>query len=125
MAAVARGAGLIEKHFTLDKNMEGPDHKASLDPTELKAMVEAIRAVELTLGDGIKGPRPSEIKNKAAARKSIVAATFIKEGDFFTEENLTVKRPGNGLSPMRWEEVLGGKATRNYEPDELIQWPEK
>lgn len=125
LAATALGATVIEKHFTLDRNMDGPDHRASLEPNELKAMVDGIERVAVSLGSTEKTVTPSEQKNKFVARKSIVAATFIKEGDFFTEENLTVKRPGNGLSPMRWEEVLGGKATRNYEPDELIQWPEK
>jgi len=120
IAAVARGATLIEKHFTLDKTMEGPDHKASLDPAELKAMVQAIRAVELTLGDGIKGPRPSEIKNKAVARKSIVAATDIKIGQVLTESDLSVKRPGDGQSPFKFWDILSKPASRNYKAGELI-----
>jgi N-acetylneuraminate synthase len=120
IAAVARGATLIEKHFTLDKNMEGPDHKASLNPIELKSMVQAIRSVELTLGDGIKGPRPSEIKNKAAARKSLVAARNISVGQKITEDDLAVKRPGNGNSPYRFWEVQGKVATKNYMVGDLI-----
>jgi N-acetylneuraminate synthase len=120
IAAVARGATLIEKHFTLDKHMEGPDHKASLEPSELKAMVSAIRNVELAIGDGVKGPRPSEIKNKAIARKSLVAAKDIAEGEMFTEENLQVKRPGNGLSPYNFWELLGQKSTASYQEGELV-----
>ena len=120
VAAVARGAILIEKHFTLDKGMEGPDHKASLDPLELKEMVQAIRAVELALGDGIKGPRPSEIKNKIAARKSLVAARNISMGQKITEDDLAVKRPGNGDSPYRYWEVQGKVATKNYKAGDLV-----
>jgi N,N'-diacetyllegionaminate synthase len=120
IAAVAMGATIIEKHFTLDKNMEGPDHKASLEPDELKAMVRAIRNVEKALGNGIKKPSPSELKNKPIARKSIVAARNIQKGETFTEENLTVKRPGMGISPMRWDEVIGRKAKRDYKVDEVI-----
>lgn len=120
IAAVARGATLIEKHFTLDKNMEGPDHKASLNPIELKSMVQAIRSVELTLGDGIKGPRPSEIKNKVAARKSLVAARNISAGQKITEDDLAVKRPGNGNSPYRFWEVQGKVANKNYMAGDLI-----
>ena len=122
IAAVAMGATVIEKHFTLNKNMEGPDHKASLEPDELKAMVQAIRNIEKALGNGIKKPSPSELKNKPVARKSIVAAKDIKEGEKFTEENLTAKRPGTGISPMRWDEVIGRKAGRDYNIDELISW---
>ena len=122
IAAVAVGATVIEKHFTLDRNMEGPDHKASLEPNELKAMVSAIRNVEKAVGgDGTKHVSESEKKNIAIARKSIVAACDIKAGEVFTEENLTVKRPGNGISPMRWEEVFGQKAKRNFSEDELIE----
>jgi N,N'-diacetyllegionaminate synthase len=121
IAAVAMGATVIEKHFTLDRNMEGPDHKASLEPDELKAMVTAIRNVEVAMGDGEKKPSESEIKNIAVARKSIIAKTNIKAGDIFTEENITVKRPGHGISPMRWYDVLGQKAKRNFEEDELIE----
>ena len=122
IAAVALGASVIEKHFTLDRNMEGPDHKASLEPDELKAMVSAIRNIEKAVGgDGTKHVSESERKNIAIARKSIVAACDIKEGEVFTEQNLTVKRPGNGISPMRWEEVLGQKAKKNFNEDELIE----
>ena len=122
IAAVALGATVIEKHFTLDRNMEGPDHKASLEPEELKAMVSAIRNIEKAVGgDGTKHVSDSEKKNIAIARKSIVAACDIKAGELFTEQNLTVKRPGNGISPMRWEEVLGQKAKRNFNEDELIE----
>lgn len=122
IAAVALGATLIEKHFTLDRNMEGPDHKASLEPDELKAMVSAIRNTEKAVGgDGTKHVSESEKKNIAIARKSIVAACDIKAGEVFTEQNLTVKRPGNGLSPMRWEEVLGQKAKHDFSEDELIE----
>lgn len=122
IAAVALGATVVEKHFTLDRNMEGPDHKASLEPDELKAMVSAIRNIEKAVGgDGIKHVSESEKKNIAIARKSIVAACDIKAGETFTEDNLTVKRPGNGVSPMRWEEVLGMKAKRDFAEDELIE----
>jgi len=120
IAAVALGAKIIEKHFTLDRNMEGPDHRASLEPDELKAMVHAIRNIEKALGSGIKKPSPSELKNKPIARKSIVAAKNIRKGEPFTEENLTVKRPGTGISPMCWDEVLGQVAQKDYEKDELI-----
>ena len=122
IAAVALGATVIEKHFTLDRNMEGPDHKASLEPDELKAMVSAIRNIEKAVGgDGTKHVSESEKKNIAIARKSIVAACDIKAGVVFTEQNLTVKRPGNGISPMRWEEVIGLKAKRDFSEDELIE----
>ena len=121
VAAVAMGATVIEKHFTLDRNMEGPDHKASLEPDELAEMVRAIRHVEMALGTGIKTPSPSEKKNIAVARKSIVAKKQIKKGETFTEENLTVKRPGSGISPMKWNEILGTRAGRDYEEDELIE----
>jgi len=120
VAAVAMGATIIEKHFTLDKNMEGPDHKASLEPNELKAMVHAIRNVEKALGSGIKIPSHSELKNKPIARKSLVAARSILKGEVFTEENLTVKRPGTGISPMRWDEVIGQQASKDYNQDDLI-----
>ena len=121
IAAVALGATVIEKHFTLDRNMEGPDHKASLEPDELKAMVSAIRNIEKAVGgDGTKHVSESEKKNIAIARKSIVAACDIKAGEVFTEKNLTVKRPGSGISPMRWEEVLGQKAKKDFNEDELI-----
>lgn len=121
IAAVAMGATIIEKHFTLDKNMEGPDHKASLDPTELKEMVSSIRNIELTIGTGKKEPTQSEIFNRKVARKSIVAKKKIQCGEIFTEENLTTKRPGNGISPMKWYEVLGQKAKKNFEEDELVE----
>jgi N,N'-diacetyllegionaminate synthase len=120
IAAVAIGATVIEKHFTLDRNMEGPDHKASLEPHELKAMVDAIRNVERAMGNGEKKPAESEIKNIPIARKSIIASRHIKKGALFTEDNLTVKRPGSGISPMRWFEVLGQRATKDFEEDELI-----
>ena len=121
IAAAALGAGIIEKHFTLDRNMEGPDHKASLEPGELAAMVRAIRHIELALGTGVKTPSPSEQKNIAAARKSLVAARAIRQGETLTAENLAVKRPGTGVSPMRWDEVIGTKAIRDFEEDELIE----
>lgn len=122
IAAVALGATVIEKHFTLDRNMEGPDHKASLEPNELKAMVSAIRNIEKAIGgDGTKHVSESERKNIAIARKSIVAARDIKKGELLTDENLTVKRPGTGISPMRWEEVVGTKAIRDFEEEEIIE----
>ena len=121
IAAVAMGATVIEKHFTLDRNMEGPDHKASLEPHELKEMVDAIRNVEKALGSEEKIPSPSEIKNMAIARKSIVAKRDIKKGEILTEENITVKRPGTGISPMKWFEVLGCVAVKNFTEDELIE----
>lgn len=120
IAAVALGATVIEKHFTLDRNLEGPDHKASLEPDELKQMVECIRNIENAMGDGVKRPSASEMKNKTAARKSIVADCAIKKGDVFSETNLTVKRPGNGISPMLWNEILGKTADRDYKADDLI-----
>ena len=120
IAAVAMGAIVIEKHFTLDHSMEGPDHKASLEPDELTAMVKAIRNIESALGDGNKQVTISEKKNMVAARKSIVAARTIEAGEIFTTENLTTKRPGNGISPMNWYAYIGQKAKRHYEPDELI-----
>lgn len=121
IAAAAMGAVMLEKHFTLDRNMEGPDHKASLEPEELKAMVSAVRHVEAALGDGKKTASPSERKNIAIARKSIVARRTIRKGETLTEENITVKRPGDGISPMRWFEVLGTRAIRNFTIDELIE----
>lgn len=121
IAAVAMGATIIEKHFTLDRNMEGPDHKASLEPSELKAMVQAIRNIEKAIGIGDKKPTPSEIKNIAIARKSIVASQLIKKGEAFTEQNITTKRPGTGISPMKWRQVLSQKAKRDFTEDELIE----
>ena len=120
VAAVAMGATVIEKHFTLDRNLPGPDHKASLEPSELAAMVKSIRNIEDALGSGVKNPSASELKNKPIARKSIVAAKRIAAGECFSEENLTVKRPGTGVSPMRWDELIGQPAKRNYREDELI-----
>ena len=120
IAAVAMGATVIEKHFTLDKSMEGPDHKASIELDELKAMVWAIRNVEKALGDGIKKPLPSELINRPIVRKSIVAACDIHKGESLTINNLTTKRPGTGLSPMRWDEVVGKKASRKFNADEII-----
>jgi N,N'-diacetyllegionaminate synthase len=121
IAAVAMGATVIEKHYTLDRNLPGPDHRASLEPDELKAMVQAIRNIEKTLGDGIKRPSSSETKNKLIARKSLVASSAIRNGDSFTEINLAVKRPGTGISPMLWDEVIGRTAIRDFEVDELIE----
>ncbi len=121
IAAVALGATVIEKHFTLDRTMEGPDHKASLEPEELEAMVKAIRNIEKAMGDGVKAPSELEKANIAVARKSIIAASNIKAGDILTEENLTTKRPGTGISPMRWNEVLGTRAVRDFAEDELIE----
>lgn len=121
IAAVALGAIVIEKHFTLDKNMEGPDHKASLEPDELKAMVSAIRNIEQALGSGHKTISESERKNIEIARKSIVAARPIEAGEMLTEENLTVKRPGNGISPMRWNEVVGTRAVKSFNEEDPIQ----
>ncbi|EID0698038.1 N-acetylneuraminate synthase [Vibrio parahaemolyticus] len=120
IAAVARGAVLIEKHFTLDKNMEGPDHKASLEPSELTAMVSAIRQVEVALGVGVKSPTVSEVKNKAVARKSLIAATNIAAGEMFTPNNLTIKRPGTGLSPYKFWELLDKPASKSYQAGDLI-----
>jgi N-acetylneuraminate synthase len=120
ISAVARGAVLIEKHFTLDKNMEGPDHKASLEPQELGAMVKAIRQIEIALGSSVKTPTVSEVKNKSVARKSLVAAMDIEDGEELTESNLTIKRPGIGLSPYRYWELLGTKAIKGYKAGELI-----
>lgn len=120
IAAVAMGASVIEKHFTLDRTMEGPDHKASLEPDELCAMVAAIRNIEKALGEGIKKPSPSEAKNMAVARKSIVAARPIRAGEVFTSENIAIKRPGTGISPMRYDEIVGERAARDYEEDEPL-----
>lgn len=121
VAAVARGACVIEKHFTLDRNMEGPDHKASIEPDELKQMVDMIRHVEVAIGDGIKKVSPSELKNQDIARKSIIAKTVIKAGDVFTEENITTKRPGSGINPMKWFDLLGKTAKHDYQEDYLIE----
>jgi len=121
IAAVALGATVIEKHFTLNKDMDGPDHKASLGPDELKSMVTAIRNIEKSLGDGIKRPSPSELKNRPLVRKSIIAGMDIKEGDMLTENNITVKRPGIGINPMEWDNVIGRKAIHDFKEDELIE----
>ena len=121
VAAVAMGASIIEKHFTLDRNMEGPDHKASLEPDELADMVRCIRHIEKSLGNGIKTPSPSERKNIAVARKSIVAKEKLHKGDILTEDNITVKRPGTGINPMRWNQILGTRAVRDFEKDEQIE----
>ena len=120
IAAVAMGAKCIEKHFTLSCNMKGPDHKASLEPDQLKEMVKAIRNIERALGSNIKKPSKSELPNIQIARKSIVAKTKIKKGDILREDNITVKRPGGGISPMKWDNVVGTKATKDYNEDELI-----
>jgi N,N'-diacetyllegionaminate synthase len=122
LAAVALGARVIEKHFTLDRDLPGPDHRASIEPGELTRMIRSIRNVELALGDGIKRPSVSEEKNRPIARKSLVAARAIRAGETFGEDNLTAKRPGTGISPMRLHEVLGRKASRDFAADELIQW---
>lgn len=121
VAAVAMGAEVIEKHFTLDRAMEGPDHAASLEPDDLAAMVAAIRNVEVSLGDGIKRASPSETPNIAVARKSIVAARDIKKGEEFTEENITVKRPATGITPMLWDSIIGRNAERDFASDEMIE----
>lgn len=120
-AAAALGAEVIEKHITLDKNMSGPDHKASLEPAEFKSMVEAVRAVELALGTGIKKPSPSEINNIPVARKSITAVAAIAKGELFTAGNVAAMRPGGGLSPMLWDKVIGRKASRGFKPGEKIR----
>ncbi len=121
IAAAALGATVIEKHFTLDKNMEGPDHKASLEPDELHEMVRAIRHIELAAGDGKKKPSESEKRNIGIVRKSIVAKCDIMKGEKFTEENLTTKRPGTGISPMKWNDIIGESAKRDFKEDELIE----
>lgn len=121
LAATSLGASVIEKHFTLDKSLPGPDHVASLDPDELKQMVAGIRHVAMSLGSAIKRVTSAERENITVARKSIVAAKDIKKGDIFTEDNLTVKRPGSGISPMRWDEVIGRSASRHFNTDDLIE----
>jgi N,N'-diacetyllegionaminate synthase len=121
IAAVAMGATVIEKHFTLDRKLPGPDHQASLEPAELVAMVRAIRNIEEALGDGIKRLTPSEVRNKPIARKSLIASREIKAGELFTADNITSKRPGMGISPMQWDKVLGRSARRNFLADELIE----
>ena len=121
IAAVALGASVIEKHFTLDRNMIGPDHQASLEPQELKAMVNAIRNIEKALGNGIKKASPSEQKNKAIARKSLVAKNEICKGELFSEDNITAKRPGTGISPMEWDRIIGKVAMRSFKEDDLIE----
>ena len=121
VAAAALGATVIEKHFTLDRNLPGPDHKASLEPQELKAMIAAIRNIEIALGDGIKRLTPSEARNKPIVRKSLIASQTIKAGEAFSAQNVTTKRPGTGISPMRWDEVIDRPAPRNFSVDELIE----
>jgi N,N'-diacetyllegionaminate synthase len=121
IATAALGASIIEKHFTLDKNMEGPDHRASLEPYELKIMIDAIRNIKKALGSGIKKPSKSEIKNRDIVRKSIVAKRNIRKGEVFTEDNITFKRPGTGISPMRWYEVLGKNAIKDFKEDDIIE----
>lgn len=125
ITAVAMGARIIEKHFTLDRNMEGPDHKASLEPNELKKMVTSIRNIEMALGDGEKKVSKSERENIIIARKSIVASKKIKKGEILTSENVTTKRPGSGINPMRWNEVIGTVAIRDFEEDEIIETGKK
>jgi sialic acid synthase SpsE len=122
IAAVAMGATVIEKHLTLDRTMEGPDHRASLEPDQFAAMVQGIRAIERAFGDGIKRPTASERANLPIVRKSLVAARAIQVGESFTAENITAKRPGTGISPMHWDALIGLKATRAFAPDELIEW---
>lgn len=121
VAAVALGASVIEKHFTMDRNMAGPDHKASLEPDGLKAMVRAIRNIEAALGDGVKFPAASELRNLSAARKSIVAASLIRKGTLFTKDNITAKRPGGGIEPVKWDKVLGRRARYDFTKDEAIR----
>lgn len=121
IAAVSMGAKIIEKHFTLDRTMQGPDHKASLEPEELKEMVTAIRHIEVAVGDGIKAPAASEIENIKIARKSIVASRDIKKGEVYSEDNITTKRPGDGINPMMWDQVIGTCAIRDFAEDELIE----
>jgi N,N'-diacetyllegionaminate synthase len=125
IAAVAMGASVIEKHFTLGRSLPGPDHQASLEPAELQALVKAIRNIEIALGDGAKEPTANELKNRVSARKSIVAARSIAAGEVFDADNLTVKRPGSGISPMRWDELLGHRAPRAFAADELIECEER
>lgn len=120
IAAVARGACIIEKHFTLDKNMNGPDHKASLEPAELALMISSIRSVEKALGNGVKTAQSSELKNKSIARKSLVAATHIKKGTIITAEHISVKRPGDGISPYSYWDIIDTQATKDYNPDDFI-----
>lgn len=120
IAAAAMGASVIEKHFTLDREMEGPDHKASLEPDELIAMVRSIRNIEKALGDGIKQPTPSERNNISVARKSIVASRPIAQGEVLSEDNITVKRPAGGINPMHWDNIIGTVASKNYDEDEAI-----
>ena len=120
IAAVALGATVIEKHLTLDCDLPGPDHKASLEPQDFKAMVSAIRNIQSAMGDGVKRPSLSETKNKSAIRKSLVAAKQIRAGEKFTADNVGVKRPGDGISPMRWDEVIGKHAVKDFSVDELI-----
>jgi N,N'-diacetyllegionaminate synthase len=122
IAAVALGASVIEKHFTLDRNLPGPDHRASIEPAELERMIRSIRNIELAMVDGIKRPSASEERNRPIARKSLVAARSIAKGELFSAANLTAKRPGTGISPMRWDEVLGRKASRDFSVDEPIEW---
>ncbi len=120
IAAVALGAVVIEKHFTLDRNLPGPDHKASLESSELAALVDGIRNIEVAMGDGIKRPMKSELANLNAARKSLVAGQRIRKGELFSAENVTVKRPGSGISPMEWDSIIGTVSDKNYEVDDLI-----
>ena len=121
IAAVAMGASIIEKHFSLDREMEGPDHKASLEPSDLKLMVSSIRNIEVALGSSVKKVTPSESKNMCVARKSITASQKIKKGEILNEKNLAIKRPGSGISPMKWDEVIGSKAIREFKEDEVIE----
>lgn len=122
LAAVALGAKVIEKHFTLDRNMDGPDHRASIEPMELRELVKGVRIIERALGSEIKAPSVSERKNMEVVRKSIVASRRIEKGEVLTEQNLTAKRPGTGISPIHWDSVIGQQATRDYEEDEVLNW---
>jgi N,N'-diacetyllegionaminate synthase len=121
IAAVALGATVIEKHFTIDRNLPGPDHKASLEPKELKELVSAIRNIEVALGDGIKRVMPSEVENLAVIRKSLIASRVIKKGETFSYDNLSIKRPGIGISPMKFDEMLGQTSKRSYTENEIIE----
>jgi N,N'-diacetyllegionaminate synthase len=121
IAAVSLGASVIEKHFTLDRNLPGPDHRASLQPDELKSMILAIRNIEKALGDGVKKVSSGEMKNRSIVRRSLVAASKIKKGEYFNKDNIAAKRPGTGLSPLMWDKVIGRKAPHDFNEDEMIE----
>ena len=122
IAAAALGARVIEKHLTLDRDLDGPDHKASIDPIAFKEMVKGIRNIDIALGDGIKNPSLKELENRRVVRKSIVASTKINKGELFSLSNITVKRPGTGISPMEWDSIIGKKSNYDFDKDELIRW---